>query len=60
MTPGGKTISKGVDEMETIPGRNSCKCEGQEYAHQEKVCQETSCFICKDGKWEMDNKVSVL
>jgi hypothetical protein len=53
-------IKLGSYEMETIPGLNSCKCEGKEFAHLEKVCQETSCFICKDGKWEMDNKVVVL
>lgn len=53
-------IKQGSCEMETIPGLNSCKCEGKEFAHLEKVCQESSCFLCKDGKWEMDNKVSVL
>jgi hypothetical protein len=46
--------------METISGQNSCKCEGQEYAHLEEVCQKTACFICKDGNWEMYNKVFVL
>jgi hypothetical protein len=46
--------------METIRGKNSCKCEGEEYAHLEKVCQETACFICQDGRWATDNKVFVL
>ncbi len=46
--------------MEDLPGRHACTCEGKEYAHQEKVCQSSACFICKNGKWEMDNKVFIL
>jgi len=46
--------------MEITLGQNSCLCEGREYAHFEKVCQTEACFICKDGQWEMDNKIFVL
>ncbi|MEM5785795.1 MAG: hypothetical protein AAGU11_00675 [Syntrophobacteraceae bacterium] len=46
--------------MESISGKNSCNCEGREYAHLEKVCQSNSCFVCRDGNWEIDNKVFVL
>ena len=46
--------------MENIEGSNSCRCEGHEHAHLEKVCRDTACFVCRDGKWEMDNKVFVL
>ncbi len=46
--------------MENTAGLKSCTCEGLEFAHLEKVCQGTACFICKDGNWEMDNRIFVL
>ncbi len=46
--------------MKNIAELNSCTCEGRDFAHLEKVCQETACFICKNGNWEMDNKIFVL
>lgn len=46
--------------MEDIKGTNSCVCEGREFAHLEKFCQSDACFVCKDGRWELDNKLFVL
>lgn len=43
-------------EIETRP----CSCEDREFAHEEKVCGKTACFICKNGNWEMDNRLFVL
>lgn len=46
--------------MENMSETYPCSSEGREYAHLEKVCRETACFICKNGNWEMDNKIFVL
>jgi hypothetical protein len=45
--------------MEEI-SKHSCSCEGREYAELEKICQYNSCYVCKNGSWEIDNKVIVL
>ncbi len=49
-----------MENMFGMPGISSCTCEDREFAHLEKVCQKTACFICKNGNWEIDNKVFVL
>jgi hypothetical protein len=46
--------------MENIERSNSCFCEGREFAHLEKSCQESECFVCKNGIWERDDKIFVL
>ena len=46
--------------MENIAAFNSCFCEGREFAHLEKACQENECFVFKNGIWERDNKIFVL
>ena len=46
--------------MEKISAMHSCKCDGREYAHLEKVCQSSSCFVCKDGDWKIDNRIFIL
>jgi hypothetical protein len=46
--------------MESKSENTSCMCEGREFENLEKVCQKTSCYICKDGNWEIDNQVPVL
>ena len=49
-----------MENMSGMPGTSSCTCEDREFAHLEKVCQKTACFICRNGNWEIDNKVFVL
>jgi hypothetical protein len=46
--------------MEKISLNNSCMCEGREFANLERLCRKTSCYICKDGNWEPDNRIPVL
>lgn len=46
--------------METKSDLSSCICEGREFAHEEKVCQSSECYVCKDGKWEKDTEIPVL
>ena len=46
--------------MEKVSEAHSCKSDGREYAHLEKECRKTACFICKDGNWEIDNKIFIL
>lgn len=39
---------------------SNCYFDGNRTASGEFICLSDTCMICKDGRWERTNKISVL